>query len=121
MRQIPLPQSEYEMSLDPQEFLIMALSKPNFRVKKRVEAKATAGDCLGVEFDEQGKERNCSCKAKKRGLCIRCYTKFYNRSIRMSPEKAVAYESKLLRLGRLLKRQETRKYKRQDVYDREAS
>ena len=108
------------MSLDPQEFLIMALSKPNFKVKKRVDAKATAGDCLGVEFDEKGKERNCSCKAKKRGLCVRCYTKFYQQSLRMSADKALAYEAKLIRIGRLLRRQECRKYLRSDVYSRTA-
>lgn len=108
------------MQLNSQEFLIMALSKPNFKIKKRVVAKATAGDCLGVEFDENGKERNCSCKAKKRGLCIRCYTKFYQQSLRMSPDKSLTYEAKLIRMGRLLRRQESRKYRRSDVFSRTA-
>lgn len=100
------------------EFLIVALSKPSIKTSRAVAEKASSRVCLGmVRVD--GKDVPCESESKQRGLCMKCYSRWYREMARMTPEKRIEFEAKMIRLGRLLGDQQIRDF-RDDYFKRMA-
>ncbi len=87
------------------EIFIM-LAKPSSKARKHIETCVADGKCLC-----------CERKALKRGLCYKCYYLWnQNRQRLGSAAKKAEYDSKLIRLGKLLPAQAVRNYKAKDAF-----
>lgn len=81
-------------------------AEPNSKAKKHIAECVSAGKCLC-----------CEERALKRGLCHKCYYKWnLNRSKLTSDAKRAEYDSKLIRIGKLLHPQAVRAYKAKDAF-----
>lgn len=92
-----------------QEIVVMA-AEPTPKAKKHIAAKVKSGKCLC-----------CDKPALKRGLCHQCY--YLWRTTRRglgSAAKRAAYDSKLIRIGRLLAAQAVRAFKSESVFSKAA-
>ena len=99
--------------LSAREQLIMVLEcRVSNKARARVEQRIADGICVGQR--EDGSE--CASKARCRGLCSHCERVWRNTRVRMAEQDAVAYDSRLIRAGRLLKPLETRVYMNKSVY-----
>jgi hypothetical protein len=87
------------------EIVVMAAEAIG-KAKKRVEDRVSAGKCLC-----------CENQALKRGLCHQCYYKWRTvRSSLGSAAKQAAFDSKLIRMGKLLHPQAVRDIKSGNVF-----
>lgn len=92
------------------EILIMA-AEPSAKAKQHISLRVKAGQCLC-----------CESKALKRGLCSRCYYKWRTERSRLTTNALrAAFDSKLIRIGKLLIPQDARKFKASDVFSSVAS
>ena len=97
------------------EQLIMVLDlSASSKVKKLVSERVNAGLCLGETTDG----KNCECKARTRGLCEKCHYRWRMARLRMNESDAAVYDSKLIRLGRLLSANGAKQYKNKSVFKR---
>lgn len=91
---------------DPMQEIVVMNAEPTPKAIKHIQAKVAKSECLC-----------CSNIALKRGLCHQCYYKW--RTIRAklsSASKRAAYDSRLIRLGRLLVEQGVRRFKKTSVF-----
>lgn len=81
--------------------IVVMQSEPTPKAKKHILAKVQSGKCLC-----------CDKPALKRGLCYQCYYVWRNtRRALPTAAKRAAYDSKLIRIGRLLAAQAVRAFK----------
>lgn len=82
------------------ESLIMVLEcKAAQKVKMKIADRIRLGVCIGQRPD--GSE--CDGKSRCRGLCTKCERRWRITRLKMTAQKALAYDSRLIRSGRLLK------------------
>lgn len=99
------------------EHLVMVLSlSASNKVKKLVGERVNAGLCLG----ETSEGKPCECKARTRGLCEKCHYRWRMVRLRMNESDAAVYDSKLIRLGRLLSVNGAKHYRNKSVFKRMA-
>lgn len=98
------------------EQLVMVLNlQANNKVKKRVGERVNAGLCLG----ETVSGKQCDCKGRLiRGLCNTCHYRWRMVRLRMNESDAAIYDSKLIRLGRLLTANGAKEYRNKSVFGR---
>jgi len=98
------------------EQLVMVLNlQANNKVKKRVGERVNAGLCLG----ETVSGKQCDCKGRLiRGLCNTCHYRWRMVRMKMNESDAAIYDSKLIRLGRLLSANGAKQYKNKSVFKR---
>lgn len=90
--------------------IVVMQAQPTPKAKKHIQAKVEAGKCLC-----------CARPSLKRGLCYQCY--YLWRTTRNglgSAAKRATFDSKLIRIGRLLAPQAVRGYKSRNVFSQAA-
>jgi hypothetical protein len=89
-----------------QREIVVMQAEPTPKAKKHIAARVAAGKCLC-----------CENPALKRGLCYQCYYKWRNaRNTLGTAAKKAAFDSKLIRLGKLLHQQAVRAFKACNVF-----
>ncbi len=97
------------------EQLIMVLDlRASNKAKSRVSERINSGVCLGENCDGS----QCNEPIKARGLCSKCHYKWRAVRMRMSETNAAVYDSKLIRLGRLLSPHGAKEYKNKSAFGR---
>jgi hypothetical protein len=96
--------------MQTESVLVVTEAKAVPRVVRKVRAAVVSGKCL-----------TCHRKAKRRGACDLCYSRYYLQAIRMTPTKRAAYEARLIRCGELLPAQAVRSIRRDDTFAKRAS
>jgi hypothetical protein len=92
------------------EIIVMA-AQPTPKAKRHIQDRVEKEQCLC-----------CEKKSLKRGLCYQCYYKWRTtRNSLPSATKRAAFDSKLIRTGKLLRAQAVREYKTEDVFSKAAS
>ncbi len=107
--------------MNSHEFLKMMLAKKLTRkALERVKEHIRQNKCIGVLEDEQGNEIDCQEPVHHRGLCKKCYSRWYNARRNMTEAEQVQYDTGLINDGRLLGQNGKREYERKDAYRRYA-
>ena len=96
------------------DLLVVALNlKATNRVVSRVSERVRENICIGLT--PSGSE--CTCKAVKRGLCGKCYGRWWITRLGLGDDtKRAVYDSSLIRSGRLLSRNGAKTYKDRSVF-----
>lgn len=93
------------------EEIVVMSALPTPKARKHILQRVAVSQCLC-----------CPNPMLKRGLCYQCYYKWRIRRMGLpGATKKAAYDSKLIRCGRLLSQQSIREFKNQSVFDDVAS
>lgn len=107
-------ESRLAMSVSREQLIMVLDLSASSKVKKLVSERVNAGLCLG----ETTEGKPCECKARTRGLCEKCHYRWRMARLRMNESNAAVYDSKLIRLGRLLSVNGAKQYKNKSVFKR---
>jgi hypothetical protein len=90
------------------EQLIMVLDlRTPAKVTKKVNECVKNGQCLACSEKRNG---------LRRGLCTKCYTQWKTERTKMSDRQALLFDSRLIRIGKLLAVQTVRKIKSLNIF-----
>lgn len=86
--------------------VVVEIQKAAPKIQKRVNEAVQVGTCL--ECRERSME--------KRGLCSRCYQRWYLVRVRLAPSRQASFDARLIRLGKLLPQQGARRIKQNNSF-----
>lgn len=93
------------------------ISRPR-KVEERVNAKIAESKCLGQLLVNPQSEETVDCDGKMgpRGLCDRCRTAYYRELHTGTPDDQLAFETKMIREGLVLKQGEMKQKRSKSLY-----